>query len=216
MRNPDPLVTLPRGPHGLTREEVAASQRTRLMAAMTELVAQGGFGAVTVGALARSAAVSRAAFYEHFAGKEACLLAAYDDFARRLAEAMTAEVDDDTPWEAFVDATLDGYVATIRDDPTSARAFLVEMDGAGPAARRRRHEAIEAFAALLADRHAAIRGRDRSLGPLPQRVYLGTALGVRELAREALEHDPRPDWAALARDVRVWIAAVVAGAASAR
>src|ERR1700686_5120567 len=132
---------LPRGPHGLSRAEVAESQRTRLMAAFTELVAERGYAGLRIGDLVARAGVSRAAFYEHFADKEACLLAAYDTFAEAVVSAITRGMDPDQPWSAFVDATLGGYVDVLERDPTAARAFIVEMDAAGEAARRRRRDA---------------------------------------------------------------------------
>lgn len=207
---------LPRGPHGLTREAVAASQRTRLMAALTELLAERGYGAVTIAGLAKRAGVSRGAFYEHFADKQACLFAAYDHFAATLVDAMTATVDDSTPWSRFIEVTLDGYLAMLERDPVAARAFIVEMDAAGPMARRRRNEAIRGFAALLARRHAAIRERDPSLGPLPDRVYLGLALGIRELVRDAIESEREPALRELAPEILLWVTATVEGAAAAQ
>jgi AcrR family transcriptional regulator len=209
-----PTAPLPHGPHGLSRAEVAESQRMRLMAAFTELLAERGYAAITVGELARRAAVSRAAFYEHFADKEACLLAAYDRFATALVAAMAVQARD-AGWEDFIEGTLTGYLGALEGDPIAARAFIVEMDGAGPTARRRRRDAIHGFAALLAERHAAIRAREPSLGALPERVYLGLALGVRELVREALESEPAPALTRLAPDIVVWITAMVEGAASA-
>lgn len=214
MRTPifDAQAALPRGPHGLDREVVAASQRVRLMAALTELTAEGGYGAVTIGALVGRAGVSRAAFYEHFGDKEACLLAAYDHFAAALLSAMTAELGDDTPWEASVDQVLMGYLDGLDRDPVAARAFLIELDAAGPAARTRRREAMHGFAALIASRHAAIIARDERLSPLPERVYLGFVLGVRELVHEALEADRDLPLTDLAPDVKVWFSAMVEGA----
>lgn len=211
-----PAEPLPRGPHRLSREDVAASQRARLLAALTKLLGERGYAAVTIAELARRASVSRGAFYEHFADKQACLLAAYDHFATTLLKAMTATVDEDTPWSAFVDATLEGYLGTLERDPTAARAFIVEMDAAGAEARRRRHEAMAAFAAVLAERHAAIRRRDPSLGPLPERVYLGLVLGIRELVRERLESEPFPALRDLTPDIRVWVTATIEGAAAAQ
>jgi AcrR family transcriptional regulator len=207
---------LPRGPHGLTREEVAESQRLRLLAAFTELLAEGGYAAVTIGELARRAGVSRAAFYEHFAGKEACLLAAYDRFAVEVARAIAVPIDDEAPWGAFVDAALGGFLELLEREPTAARAFFVEMDAAGPAARRRRHVAMQGFAALLAERHAVIRTRDASLAPLPRRVYLAVALGVRELVHDALESDPVPPLTDLGPDAKVLLTAVIEGAGAAQ
>lgn len=207
---------LPRGPHGLPREAVAASQRARLMAAFTELLAERGYAAVTIAGLAQRAGVSRGAFYEHFADKEACLLAAYDHFAATLIGAMTATLDESTPWSSFVETTLDGYLGTLERDPTAARAFIVEIDAAGPAARRRRREAIDGFAALLVQRHAEIRERDPSLGALPERVYLGLVLGIRELVRGALEAERTPALRQLAPEIRLWVTATIEGAAAAQ
>ncbi len=208
-------AALPRGPHTLTRDQVAASQRSRLMAAFTQLLAQRGFAGLTVGDLAREAGVSRATFYEHFAGKEECLLAAYDHFARVLVDAMTAELDADTEWSAFIATAVGGYLGALEADPVAARAYLIEMDGAGPAARRRRRDAVRGFAALIADRHAAIRAREPALGPLPDRVYLALALAVRELVRDALENEPAPRLTELEPPVLTLITATIQGAASA-
>lgn len=213
LRSP---LALPRGPHSLTREQVATSQRERLMTAFTELLAERGYAAVTIRELARRARVSPAAFYEHFADREACLLAAYDRFAAAVAAAVTPPVDEDAPWSAFIAASLDGYLAALAHDPIAARAFLVEMDAAGSTARRRRREAINAFAAVIAQRHAAIRARDPRLGPLPAAVYVTLALGVRELAQEAVENDPRPALKELAPQIVVLMTAVVEGAAAAQ
>jgi AcrR family transcriptional regulator len=211
-----PTTPLPRGPHQLSREEVALSQRMRLMAAFTELLAKLGYSAVTIGELTRVAGVSRAAFYEHFTDKEACLFAAYDHFAASLITAMTANVDEGTPWDTFIGVTLDGYLGTLQDDPTAARAFLVEMDGAGRAARERRSIALDAFSELLRRRHEEIRAQDPSLGPLPARVHRGLVLGVRELVREALEEESTPQLTAMTPDIVLWISAAIEGAEAAR
>jgi hypothetical protein len=54
--------------------------------------------------------------------------------------------------------------------------------------------------------------RDPSLGPLPERAYLGFAFGVRELIRELLERDSPEELSSLAPDIRAWVTAMVAGA----
>jgi AcrR family transcriptional regulator len=207
---------LPRGPHGLSRAEVAESQRTRLMAALTELMADRGYAGLRIGDLVARAGVSRAAFYEHFEDKEACLLAAYDTFAEAVVSAITRGMDPNQPWSAFVDATLGGYVEVLERDPTAARAFIVEMDAAGPAARRRRRAALHAFAALLAQRHAQIRARDESLSELPAVAYVALAFAVREVAHEALLDDEGRSFRERAPGLAVMINAAVLGAAEAQ
>lgn len=207
---------LPRGPHGLARADVARSQRTRLMAALTVLMAEHGYAGVRIGELVNLAGVSRATFYQHFAEKQECLLAAYEQFASEVVSAITPEIDQDAPWRAFVQTTLDGYLAVLQRDLTAARAFLVEMDAAGPLARERRRAATEGFATLLAQRHAAIRARDRTLGPLPQRAYLALALMARDLVRDALEREQTPNLQELGPDLSILATAIVEGAAAAQ
>src|SRR3982074_887080 len=73
-------AVLPRGRHGLPRDQVVAAQRERLMAAITVLMAELGYEHVRVGDVAAEAGVSRAAFYECFPDKEPCAVAAYDRF----------------------------------------------------------------------------------------------------------------------------------------
>lgn len=210
-----PVAPLPRGPHGLAREAVAESQRTRLMRACTDLVAARGYADVTVGDLARGAGVSRASFYEHFTDKQDCVLAAYDHFALVLRRAMTADLGEQTTWTAFIDTAVSGYLGTLQRDRAAARAFVVELDAAGAVARERRRTAVHGFAAMIATRHAAIRASDATLGPLDATVHLALALGIREVVRDALETGTPADLNALAPSILLLVAAVVEGAAAA-
>jgi AcrR family transcriptional regulator len=207
--------TLPRGPHGLSREQVGESQRARLERALIELLAERGYAGVTIGELARRARVSRGAFYEHFDDKQTCLFSAYDRFAGGLLAAMTEGVGEGTTWTEFVEAALRGYLGTLERDPVAARAFLVEMDAAGPEARERRRQGVLMLATMLQERHELIRRSDPTLAPLPDAVYLGLCLGVRELIRDRLEAgDPAP-LTELAPAIVFWVTATVRGATTA-
>jgi AcrR family transcriptional regulator len=179
---------------------------------MTELVAEAGYGAATIGALAGRAGVSRATFYELFADKEDCLLAAYDRFAEGLLTVLVEAMGTETAWERFVEDATVAYLNALEADLVAARAFMVELDGAGAAARERRRAAMHTFAGAFVARHAAARAADPSLGPIPERVFLGLTLGVRELIRERLEADSEPRLPELAADIRAWVGAMVAGA----
>ena len=67
----------------LPAEEVARNQRERLFAAMVAVVAEKGYDGTRVEDLLELSGVSRSAFYEHFSGKEDCLLAAIGAFLGR-------------------------------------------------------------------------------------------------------------------------------------
>src|ERR1700679_3296253 len=66
------------GRHHLPREDVARSQRERMLVAMLQSVAELGYATTTVADVVAGAAVSRSTFYAQFADKEACFVAAYD------------------------------------------------------------------------------------------------------------------------------------------
>src|SRR5213082_896317 len=80
---------LPRGRHGLSRADVARSQRERMLRAMAEAVSELGYATTPVAEVLRRAGVSRETFYEHFRNKQECFLAAYDASARMLRGAVT-------------------------------------------------------------------------------------------------------------------------------
>src|SRR5919201_6795907 len=96
----DNVRQLPRGRHRLSREEVIASQRGRMLAAMAEVVAQKGYARTTVADVLSRARVSRETFYEQFSDKEDCFLAAYDFSVEAMLEAITDAVGD-APAEPF-------------------------------------------------------------------------------------------------------------------
>jgi TetR/AcrR family transcriptional regulator len=77
---------LPPGRHGLSRAEVRESQRQRLLRAAAEVLAEQGYGAITVTAVAATAGVSTATLYKRFDGLWDCLLAAYEAAVDRLCE----------------------------------------------------------------------------------------------------------------------------------
>ena len=181
---------LPRGPHSLSREQVAESQRSRLLAAVTKLLAERGFAGLKVTDIARDAGVSLATFYEHFADKTECMFAAYEQFANALGGA--AAVDTGDSWQEFVPTAIELYLSTLDRDPVATRAFFVEFDAAGPAARQRRTAGVRRLAALVTTRYAEFRARDPSLGPVDDAVFFAVAIAIRGLVYESLVNDPEP------------------------
>lgn len=187
-------VPLPHGPHELTREQVADSQRTRLMAAFTELMAERGYAAVRLAELVTRAGVSKATFYEHFADKQQCMLAAYEHFLHTLIGAIAPVAAEDAPdMTDLVRNVITRYIEVLNRDLTAARAFFVELDGAGPEARARRRYERQAFTALLAERHQYFQARDAMLAPLPAIAYEAIVDAAREIVRDRLDSEPEPN-----------------------
>ncbi len=91
---PPELARLPPGRHGLPREFVVHNQRERLIAGLAEAIAENGYAGTTIGHITRHAAVSRRTFYEHFASKDECFVAAYDTVMEELRERVSAAFDE--------------------------------------------------------------------------------------------------------------------------
>ena len=64
------------------------SQRRRIFAGLAAALAYHGYENTKVSDVVELAGLSRATFYEHFRGKEACFAAAYEDGVERLAAAV--------------------------------------------------------------------------------------------------------------------------------
>jgi AcrR family transcriptional regulator len=144
---------LPRGRHRLSREDVERSQRERMLLAVSDAVSEHGYANTPVAEILRRAGVSRETFYEHFANKEDCFLAAYDAGATIVLEAMGApfasghaslDVAD------LLDRVLERYLAVLASEPALARTFLVEVYAAGPAALARRDAVQQRFVDAVA------------------------------------------------------------------
>src|SRR5271166_1176730 len=125
------IERLPRGPHRLSREQVENHQHERILAAMIAAAGTKGYGSTTIGDITRRARVSRDTFYEQFANKEACFLAAYDAITGELLDEMIAA---GTSRPSFVEGIREGVRAYLNfwsGRPDAARAWTLEVMAAG-------------------------------------------------------------------------------------
>lgn len=201
-------AALPRGPQALPRDDVRAEQRERLMAALTELIAAGGYSSATIGALATRAKVSRSAFYACFPDKRACALAAYRRFIEVFLAEMSRRAALATDIPELIAAMLDGYLSTLGRDLVATRAFLVEFDALGNEAREQRRAAVRGIAAYVRRTHEQFRTADPALSPpFAAEVYQGIVYMVRQLTVDALDEHPSPDLSAIGDGLAPWLLA---------
>lgn len=140
---------LPPGPHGLPPELVARNQRERLIAAMAEVCAEGGYATATVAEVTRRAGVSTASFYRQFKDRRECLLASFEElFGRLLGEVERACAAEAEPAEK-VRAAIRTAASLLAADPPTARLLTVEIGAIGMEGVQLQHEAIERLAARL-------------------------------------------------------------------
>ena len=183
---------LPRGRSSLPPQDVRASQRQRLLRSAIAVVSESGYQQVTVADIVRRARVSRGAFYEHFANKEECFLAATGEgrelmLARSVSEARALPAG--AAEEDLLRAAIRGFLAFLRDEPAFARVFYLHMPAAGEAAARRLDAGPRIFANLNRTWHERGRKRHPEWPVLPDEAYLGLAGATVELVRSLVYAD---------------------------
>ena len=198
---------LPRGRSSLPQQDVRASQRRRLLRSAIAVVSESGYQQVTVADIVRRAKVSRGAFYEHFANKEECFLAATAEgrelmLARVVSEARAlsegragsetraaSAASADAAEEGLLRGAIRGYLAFLRDEPAFARVFYLHMPAAGEAAARRLDAGPRIFANLNRTWHQRGRKRHPEWPVLPDEAYLALAGATVELVRSLVYSD---------------------------
>lgn len=111
---------------------------------MAELCVEYGAPNVTVARIVSRSGVSRRTFYELFADREDCLLAAVDDALESLSARMAETYSRTVRWRVRVRAALVVLLSFLEDEPFMGRLLVVEMLAAGPPALWRRREALAA------------------------------------------------------------------------
>lgn len=179
------LGSLPKGRHGLSREQVEASQRTRLLQATVELGTERGFASLTLADIVASAGVARSTFYEYFANKEQCFLAAFDYAADRVLERVLAvgpppAGEFASPVHAYVTRLLELCL----EEPGLVRLVATDAEALGPAAAERQR----AIRSQLADGLVTLREFLRRDDPKLASITRVRALGIVGAITEVLQH----------------------------
>lgn len=119
----------PRLPH--------ADRRRALLDAALTLLEVGGSEAVRMDALARAAGVTRPVVYEHFANREALLVALIEEHGRELGAETPGDSFGPDEFEPMLRAAVRGYLAQVRRRGAALRA-LQNAAGFSPAIEQAR------------------------------------------------------------------------------
>lgn len=196
---PTPALTLmpdrlglPRGRAALPGSEVAASQRGRILQAVTEEVAARGYIATTVQHIIARARVSRTAFYDQFADKLDAFAQAHLEASQQLLDLIHDRVAQHahTGWRHRLRAGVEAYVAGFESAPSYAVSFMVELRAAGPRLLDQRDHTLDQHAqnfTRLAETAAALDPEVRRPGDLEVIAVIG---GADELATRAIRAAP--------------------------
>jgi AcrR family transcriptional regulator len=144
-----PRPPLPRGRHRLTPEQVADDQRRRLFLAMAESVAARGYAATSVERVIELAGISRGTFYEHFANRRECLLAAHEAIFARFIERITGACAAEARWEDKATAAIGAAVEFATHSPEQVRLLTLDTIAADGETAQRGLAAAEQLATML-------------------------------------------------------------------
>lgn len=176
------MKSLPKGRHNLSREQVEASQRTRLLKAAVELGTERGFAPLTLADIVRRAGVARSTFYEYFADKEECFLEAFDYAAERVVERVLAL----EPPPAGI-SPVHAYIAKLLElcvqEPGLVRLVAADAEALGPAAAERQRELRGRIADALVRLRDFLRRNEPKFAPISQVRALAIVGAIIEVLR---------------------------------
>jgi AcrR family transcriptional regulator/DNA-binding MarR family transcriptional regulator len=137
------------GPNGLPRGKVTEIQRSRLLAAAVDAVDEAGYARMTVAQVIARARVSRKTFYDVFADREDCFLAAFEQAISQVGVVMQEAYELEPGWRDGVRSGLAALLMFFEDEPRLARLSVVEALGAGPRVLERRAQVLEELAEVV-------------------------------------------------------------------
>jgi AcrR family transcriptional regulator/DNA-binding MarR family transcriptional regulator len=170
MRNPVP------GPRGGGRY-VSELQRTRLLDAAFELVAEQGFRRMAARKVAERAGVSPKTFYDLFADREDCFLATFDHAVEELAAVARPAYEGEGEWVARIRAALGALLDFLDREPELCRLVFIEALGAGARVLERRAEILERLERVIDEGRAGAKGAGE-LPPLTAAGIVGATFSV--------------------------------------
>jgi AcrR family transcriptional regulator len=189
----------------------ATEVRRRVQTAMATLVAEKGYAAVTIDDIARAARISKRTFYDHYADKQDCLLAAYDAAAGQVLAAAQRAGDAARGQDAAtrVEAVMSTYLKALAARPEMTRVFHVEIQAAGAKALER-HLAVDLKYAAVLQRIVREDG-----GSLPRANAIAALGAVHELVLHAVADGRTARLPSLLATVRPVLHAALSGASGA-
>jgi AcrR family transcriptional regulator len=168
---------------------------------MIEAVHERGYPQTVVAHVIALAGVSRRAFYEQFADKEACFLATYDIVVARARKVVLDAWARERGWDNRLRGSLKALLNDIADHPNGPHLVLVDSLGIGPRASERMRLAASTFERVLATAFQ-VDPRGEELSPLNVKAIVA---GIRHITFMRMYQHREKDLYSLADEILDWI-----------
>jgi AcrR family transcriptional regulator len=150
----------------------------RILAAMADVASERGAGSVTVARVVARAGVSRRTFYDLFADREECFLAAFEEAIGRVGAQVIDAYEHETVWREQVRAGLWALLEWLDEEPALAKLLVVESLAAGPRALELRARVVRALVQAVDGGREVAPKRAAPLPPLTAEGVVGAVLSV--------------------------------------
>lgn len=168
--------------HSPKLELVDSPKSERILEGMLEAVGAEGYDATSVRTVLDRTGLYRQAFYDNFADKDACYLAALGLGIERLEAAMARAAASEDSWRGKLRAGLGALLDLLDAEPDFGRGVIVGVHSAGPEALARRAEAMKKAADFI---DLAREEADESETP-PQIAPEGIVAGIHAIVHSRL------------------------------
>jgi AcrR family transcriptional regulator len=165
------------GVQGVAHRQVVEVQRSRMLAAAAQAVEELGYARATVAHITRRAKVSRRTFYELFANREECLLAALEDVVERIRRELGAAGLEGLVWRERVRGGLWVILSFFDREPIAARLCVVQALRGSQAMLERREEILGELARVVNEGRAG-GARGEVLPPLTAEGLVGAGFSL--------------------------------------
>jgi AcrR family transcriptional regulator len=158
--------------------QVSDMQRARMLRSAVQVVSELGYAKLSVARVTGRAHVSRRTFYDFFADREDCFLAALEEAIERVTELVSyAYQREGEDWSARVRAGLEALLAFLDEEPAVASLLVIDALRAGPRALARRAEVLRQAGAAL-DAGGSRAGSAREVSELTGEGVVGAVFSV--------------------------------------
>ena len=175
--------------YGAGLGEMGEIQRARLLTATVEVVSELGYAGMSTARVSARAGVSRKTFYDLFADREDCFLAAFDDALARIAAVARPAYEREGRWREKVRAGLSELLLFIGDEPGLGTLLVIDALNAGPRVLVRRAQGLETLTRIVDQGRSEVKTGN---GPPPMTAegVVGAVFSV--LHARMLQPDARP------------------------
>ncbi|MCH9666871.1 MAG: TetR/AcrR family transcriptional regulator [Actinomycetia bacterium] len=153
----------------------------RLLDGLASSIDDRGYRETTVADIVRHARTSKRTFYEHFSGKDECLVELLRRNNADLITGIQAAVDGEADWQLQIRQAVGAYVDHIEERPAVTLSWIREAPALGAVARPLHRLAMDHLTDMMVNLTESPGFRRAQLTPIPPPIALILLGGLREL-----------------------------------